>query len=140
MGNTHTIKKINFEDMQIAIKTPEVYLIINTLPTTEQSCLIHNTINISQEESIINKYIKENTAIQLVIYGKHCNDETTHKKYQQLVTIGFTNVCIYTGGMFEWLLLQNIFDENLFPTSKKEFDILAYKPPSTFTIPLLHNS
>lgn len=138
MGNTHTIKRINFEDMQIAIKTPEVYLIINTLPTTEQSCLIQHTINISQEEIIINKYIKENTAIQIIVYGKHCNDETMHKKYQQLVTIGFSNVCIYTGGMFEWLLLQNIFDEDLFPTSKKEFDILAYKPPSTFMVPLLH--
>ena len=59
MGNTQSMKKINYEDIQNAIKSPEVYLIINTLPPTEQNCLIINTILANDEEIIINKFIKE---------------------------------------------------------------------------------
>ena len=41
MGNTQSMKKINYEDMQTVIKNPEIYLIINTLPpfrTTMSYC------------------------------------------------------------------------------------------------------
>ena len=57
MGNTQTMKKINFEDMQTAIKNPEIYLIINTLPSAEQQCLIVNTVSVNDEEIIINKFL-----------------------------------------------------------------------------------
>ena len=56
MGNTQTMKKINFEDMQLAIKNSNTYLIINTLPLNEQKCLISNTLIAIDEEAIINKY------------------------------------------------------------------------------------
>jgi hypothetical protein len=84
MGNTQSMKKINFEDMQTVTKNPEVYLIINTLIPSEQSCLIINTILANDEEAIINKFMKENKSIRIIIYGKNCNDESVHKKYQQL--------------------------------------------------------
>jgi hypothetical protein len=58
MGNTQSMKKINYEDMQTIIKNPEIYLIINTLPLNEQSCLIINTISPNEEETIINKLLK----------------------------------------------------------------------------------
>ena len=80
MGNSQSIKKIGFEDMQIVIKNPEIYLLINTLPNSEQGCLIINTINIEQEEAIINKYMHENKSIRIVIYGKNSNDELVNKK------------------------------------------------------------
>ena len=57
MGNTQSMKKINFEDMQSVIKNPEIYLIINTLPPSEQQCLIVNTTLANDEESIINKLL-----------------------------------------------------------------------------------
>jgi len=137
MGNTQSIKKIGFEDMQIAIKNPEIYLIINTLPISEQSCLIMNTINIEQEEAIINKYMHENKGIRIVIYGKNCNDELVNKKYQQLLSIGFYNIFAYSGGLFEWLLLQDIYGFDLFPTNKKELDLLKFKPHSILNISLI---
>jgi hypothetical protein len=137
MGNTQSIKKIGFEDMQIAIKNPEIYLIINTLPISEQSCLIMNTINIEQEEAIINKYMHENKGIRIVIYGKNCNDELVNKKYQQLLSIGFYNIFVYSGGLFEWLLLQDIYGFDLFPTNKKELDLLKFKPHSILNISLI---
>jgi hypothetical protein len=137
MGNSQSIKKINYEDMQTVIKNSEIYLLINTLPSTNQECLIINTVSIDQEEAIINKYMKENRSIRIIIYGKHCNDELVDKKYQQLVSLGFYNVFIYRGGIFEWLLLQDIFGKDLFPTNKKELDILKYKAPPVLNISLI---
>ena len=137
MGNTQTMRKINFEDMQTVIKNPEIYLIINTLPITEQKCLIINTVGVEQEEAIINKYMKENKSIRIIIYGKHCNDENVNKKYQQLQTIGFQNVFAYQGGLFEWLMLQDIYGKDLFPTNKMEVDFLKYKPPPMLNISLI---
>jgi hypothetical protein len=139
MGNVQSMRKINFEDMQTATKNPEVYLIINTLSSTEQQCLIKSTVSLEQEEAIINKYIKENKGIKIIVYGKNSHDELVHKKYQQLTTLGFQNVYAYTGGIFEWLLLQDIYGHEIFPTSKKELDLLRYKPPPLLNISLLTN-
>lgn len=139
MGNVQSMRKINFEDMQTATKNPEVYLIINTLSAREQQCLIKSTVSLEQEEAIINKYIKENKSIKIIIYGKNSHDELVHKKYQQLTTLGFQNVYAYTGGLFEWLLLQDIYGPESFPTSKKELDLLKFKPAPLLNISLLTN-
>ena len=128
MGNTQSMKKINYEDMQTVTKNPEIYLIINTLSPSDQKCLIVNTTVAEEEEILINKYLKENKSIRIIVYGKNCNDDSVQKKYQQLLTLGFYNIFVYTGGMFEWLLLQDIYDKELFPTTKKELDLLKYKP------------
>lgn len=139
MGNTQSIKKINFEDIQNAIKNPELYLLINTLPLHEQSCLIANTVQAQQEEVLINKYMKENLNIRIIIYGKNACDTTVDNKYNQLLSLGFYNVYIYAGGIFEWLMLQDIFGMDLFPTTKKELDFLKYKPASILNLALLEN-
>jgi len=137
MGNTPPIAKINYEDMQTAVKNPEIYLIINTLLIKDQDCLILNTIFVENEEPIINKYMKENKSIRIIIYGKNCNDDTINKKYQQLVSLGFTQVYLYVGGLFEWLMLQDIYGDELFPTNKKQVDLLKYKPNAALNISLL---
>jgi hypothetical protein len=137
MGNTQPMKKINYEDMQTVIKNPEIYLIINTLNPNEQQCLIINTTSINDEEMLINKFIKENKSIRIIIYGKNCNDESIDKKYQQLYSLGFYNIFVYLGGMFEWLMLQDIYGKDLFPTTKKEVDLLKYKPNQLLNIALL---
>jgi hypothetical protein len=137
MGNTQSMKKINYEDMQTVIKNPEIYLIINTLPPSEQQCLIVNTTLANEEEAIINRFMKENKSIRIIIYGRNCNDETINKKYQQLYSLGFYNIFVYLGGMFEWLLLQDIYGKDLFPTTKKELDLLKYKSNQLLSIGLL---
>ena len=109
MGNIQSMKKINYEDMQTVIKNPEIYLIINTMSPSDQKCLIVNTTFAEEEETLINKYLKENKNIRIIIYGKNCNDESVQKKYQQLLSLGFYNIFVYTGGMFEWLLMQDIY-------------------------------
>jgi hypothetical protein len=139
MGNKmSTSIKINFEDVQYVLKNPEGHLLINTLSDAEQECLIINTMNIKNEENIINSCIKNGRKdIKIIIYGKNCNDDRTVNKYTQLTSLGFYNVYIYVGGLFEWLMLQDIYGENEFQTTKKELDILKYKPYKVLNVPLL---
>lgn len=122
-------KKINFEDIQNAIKNINQYIIINTLPNTEQDCLIKHTLSYEQEESTINELLAnyDFNNKKIIVYGKNSNDETAEKKYSQLRTLGFSEIYLYTGGLFEWMLLQDIYGNTEFPTTKKVLDILKYK-------------
>lgn len=133
MGNTSSSKKINFEDVQYAIKNKE-FTIINTLTSTNQYCLILNTINCNEEEVTINNLLNLNTSASIIVYGKNSNDESIYKKINQLNDLGFVNVYLYTGGLFEWLLLQDIYGSEMFPTTVKENDILKFKPNKLLNI------
>jgi|TARA_Y100000992_G_C21029130_1_gene379453 hypothetical protein len=126
MGNTQSINKINFEDMQYFIKNTNEHIIINTLPENQQSCLIINTVDPINEVKVINKHIN-NKNLKIIIYGLNCNDNTIHEKYNSLYNLGFTNLYLYTGGMFEWLCLQDIYGSEHFPTTTEETDILKFK-------------
>jgi len=105
-------------------------MLINTLPLGEQDYLIVNTISCDQEEMLVNKYVKLAPQTKIVVYGKNCNDPTVHKKYLQLVSIGFPNVYMYSGGLFEWSLLQDIYTTELFPTTSSlpAKELLKFKP------------
>ncbi len=140
MGNSQTSSsiKINYEDMLYILKNSEIHVLINTLGENEQNCLILNTIDCKNEESIINKFIKTgNKQIKIIIYGRNCNDEKIYLKYNQLSSLGFYNVFIYTGGLFEWLMLQDIYGSDDFSTTTKELDILKYKSHKVLNVQLL---
>ena len=138
MGNSQSIRKINFEDIQYIIKNSERHIIINTLPVSEQDCLLPNTMNIHKEEELINQLLNSGKKeVNIIIYGKNCNDSTLYTKYQQLSSLGFYNVFVYPGGLFEWLLLQDIYGTTEFPTTKKELDLLRFKPNKILNVALL---
>lgn len=138
MGNSQSLQKINYEDVQFVVKNYEVHVLINTLNEAEQDCLIPNTVNIQKEVELINNLItKGKKNVKIIIYGRNCNDEKIYTKYNQLYSLGFYNVYIYTGGLFEWLMLQDIYGDKEFPTTKKEIDFLKYKQNKVLNIPLL---
>ena len=85
MGNTISItKKVSFEDIQFLIKhKSRNHLLINTLPINEQNCLIRGTVNVSNEEKIVNENIY-NSDMYIVIYGKNSNEDNLVQKYSQL--------------------------------------------------------
>lgn len=121
-----SIKYINFEEIIRA--NPATTVIINTLPISEQHCLISGSIVGIDEETVINELLACNKQIQIIVYGKNCADVGVIKKATQLRTIGFTNVCVYGGGLFEWLLLQDIYGKSEFKTTcNKNIDLLKYK-------------
>ena len=128
------IKKIGFEDVQIAIKNQVQFILINTMDTTEQDCLIKNTLEMFLEEKRINEIMDNYLFKQykIIIYGKNATDESVERKYNQLLGLGFNDIYIYYGGLFEWLLLQDIYGEELFPTTNKNLDILKYKSKRFF--------
>ena len=139
MGNNQQKQKVNFEDVQFVIKNADNYLLINTMLENLQNCLIVNTIPIDKEELIINKLLNngDNKNIKIIIYGKNSNDDTPIKKYEQLLDLGFPNIYIYNGGLFEWLLLQDIYGTELFPTTTKQNDLLKYKCQKILNISLI---
>ena len=132
MGNTNSCSKVNYEDMQDCVQSGnsnnKPCLIINTISPERQSCLIVNTVSIESEEKMVNDWLKQNAGVNIVIYGENANDDKIYEKYNQLKNLGFSNVFIYPGGLFEWLLLQDIYGEEEFPTTSKELDILKFKP------------
>ena len=132
-------KNINFEDMQTVINNNYDTIIINTLDITNQKCLIEGTIQIDHETKIVNEQLEKNKSIRIIVYGMNSTDETIVKKYDQLISLGFTNVYIYLGGLFEWLLLQDIYGQSIFPTTSIEKDLLKYKGRQQFNIRLLKN-
>ena len=127
------IQKIGFEDMQYVIKNKATFLIINTMPITEQNCLIKNTISYQMEEATINSLIESlQFKRKIVVYGRNNCDLTVETKCKQLGSLGFIEVYIYEGGMFEWMLMQDVYGMEEFPTTSKVLDILKYKPTRTF--------
>ena len=124
MGNI-PIQRINFEDMQLAQKNDS--LIISTLPSSEQGVLIANTISWEKEIKAVELAITKKHYV--FVYGRHSNDETIYSKYEQIRKLG-GKVYLYTGGLFEWLLLQDIYGYSEFPTTTKTLDLLKYKPPT----------
>lgn len=136
MGNSNSINKVNFENVQDAINNNNIntadssLLIINTLDEHNQGCLIQNTISPQNEVEILNSIIKKRNAkaINIIIYGANSNDDRLYKKYTQLVKLGFSNTFLYIGGLFEWMLLQEIYGSEEFPTTTVEIDILKFNP------------
>lgn len=129
MGAFQSIRKVNFEDIQYAIKNKRNCILINTLNVDEQDLLILNTLDAKKEEEVINNYLKKNKNIKIIIYGKNSYGEKILIKYNQLVKLGFKQVYLYLGGLFEWVLLQEIYGYDEFPTNIKSkcIDILKYK-------------
>lgn len=129
MGNLQSIPKVNFEYIQnISSKSnTENIILINTLDLTYQYCLIPKTIKGHDEVNEVNNLLKRDKTRQIVVYGKNYHDEKIYKKYNQLKQLGFKNVKLYMGGMFEWLCLQEIYGIGLFPTEGVETDLLKYK-------------
>ena len=137
MGNSLSINKINFEDIQTILNEKST-LLINTLNTNKQKCLIKNTLTASCEVETLNTYLKNGKSqIRIIIYGENALDDSVIVKYKQLYSLGFSNIYIYAGGIFEWLLLQDIYGNDLFPTTIIERDILQFKGTKKIGIQLI---
>ena len=137
--SSQPIQRIGFEDVLIAIKSGQnnntniTCCLINTMDPGSQFVLIPLTMPIANEEAKINEWLdKREFDIRIIIYGRNAVDDTVEKKYRQLKSLGFSNVFVYSGGIFEWCLLQDIYGAKQFPTTAAVKDMLVYKPPCVF--------
>ena len=124
MGNIQSLNKISFQDMQTCIE--ENYTIITVMK--DDKCCIKGTTPIYREEDVINKLYSTDRTSPIVIYGYNDCDNNIARKYQQLKELGFHNLYIYPGGLFEWLMLQDIYSDKFFKTTINDLNLLKYKP------------
>jgi len=118
------VRRIGFADMKHAVQ--HGYLLINTLPESKQECLIKGTVLASEEEEVVNEIIEHDEMDKIVVlYGAHSADDHAEKKAMELGLSGFRRVYVYSGGLFEWLLLQDVYGETDFPTTSKVADLLS---------------
>lgn len=128
MGNIYsTYSSYDFDAISNKIITDYDMILINTMPDTQQGCLIRHTIKANKETELINELFKINKKKEIIIYGKNHRDLKIIEKYNQLKKLGFTNVHIYFGGLFEWLLLKEYYGEINFPIDGKMGEISHYK-------------
>jgi hypothetical protein len=130
MGNSISIQNIvNFEDVQQFVSGTKSHILINVMETFDQDILILNTISAETEADVINSLIDEGDFDRkILVYGKNTADiEKVFNKQKKLMNYGFTEVYVYLGGLFEWVLLQDIYGKDLFKTSRSVSDILRYK-------------
>ena len=135
--NVNADANANFNSAPAAVGAQRkgLFLLISTLSANHQACIIKHTVTACDEEARINDIISgrddDGENITVVVYGKNSSDESVAAKCNQLKTLGISNVYAYLGGMFEWLLLQDIYGTELFPTTGKCADILEYRPTAT---------
>jgi len=122
-------KYVGFDDVKFALDNPKDFILINTISEKDQDILIKMTVSSDDEEEFMNGVITENTDREpkIIIYGVNSSDKSVENKYSQLCSLGFTYVYIYSGGLFEWILLQEIYGISEFPTTNKVKDILKYR-------------
>jgi hypothetical protein len=129
MGQVYSnFTHINYEELQSKIGTS--IILLNTLSSEDQKYLIKGTLNAMYEIGIMNDQLKKNKNVEIIIYGKDHYDISVIKKYNQLKKLGFKNVSIYFGGLFEWALLQDIYGSSNFQTDgqiKDPLQITKYK-------------
>lgn len=129
MGQVYSnFTHINYEELQSKIGTS--IILLNTLSSDDQKYLIKGTLNAMYEIGIMNEQLKKNKNVEIIIYGKDHYDISVIKKYNQLKKLGFKNVSIYFGGLFEWALLQDIYGISNFQTDgqiKDPLQISKYK-------------
>jgi len=125
MGVMYSMPSYNYHQVQERMKHDIV--LINTMDIKRQFCLIKGTLKAENEVEIMNKLLKTNKNKEIIVYGIHHTDLSVIKKYNQLKKLGFNNVHIYFGGMYEWILLQDIFTSINFQTDGIIENIVDYK-------------
>ena len=123
---------VGFEDVKHAIRVgPTKFILINTF---EQDSMIQGTVSSDKEETVINAQLTDYTKpdIPIIVYGRNSVDDSVDRKEKQLRALGLEEIYIYRGGMFEWLLLGDVFGTDEFPVSVKVVDILKFAPGHRF--------
>ncbi len=137
MGNTSSRNSYtcNYEDIQRGIENKDG-IIIHIMDNDD--LLISGTTPINKENETINKLLNDREYdTNIIVYGKNTDDyERLLKKHNQLIMLGFRNVWVYLGGLFEWSLLQDIFGKSQFPTTNIVRDIISYAPKGNSSFPL----
>ncbi len=138
MGATQSKQSdyVNCSFVHNAVLSSNPTILIHAMKIEDEHILIHKTLTATEEVDKINLLISEHNFEQnIIIYGySHMDLQALLLKKQKLHAYGFDNVFIYLGGMFEWLLLRDVYGEIEFPVDGLAkgsvfLDILKYAKP-----------
>ena len=132
MGQTPSNSRVGYPTVQEWQNTKSC-TIISTLPASKQECLITGTVLATAEVALINELLKSSKDNPVLVYGENCADTSPDEKKKQLANLGFSKVSVYAGGLFEWLLLQDVYGAQSFSTTNEELDMLKYGPKTTLS-------
>jgi rhodanese-related sulfurtransferase len=118
---------VNFEN----VKQPNTIL-IHIMEDTQRLLILGSLAAQIETERINNMLSNGEYETKIIVYGKNSHEyERLLTKQKQLKSLGFKNVYIYLGGMFEWLLLQDVYGVKEFPTTPGiKADPLLFMPAS----------
>lgn len=124
MGVAASTTLVNYEN----VKQPNNVLI--HIMEESQKLLIAGSLTAEMETQRVNEMLSNyEYDTKIVVYGRNSRDyEKLLEKQKQLKSLGFRNVYIYLGGIFEWLLLQDVYGVKEFPTTPGiKPDLLLFK-------------
>ena len=111
MGNSFGSARPNCVDFEYVLKRYTHTTLITTIPCSRGKHRIKNTLDPTEEEDVINNYISSSENTEIIVYGMNCADTSV----------------LYCGGLFEWILLQDVYGDDAFKTNYSVDDILKYK-------------
>jgi hypothetical protein len=109
------------------------FIMINTLSLNDQEILICRTTPAKDEETVLNQLLDtyRTADVRIVVYGRNSADTSVFVKQDQIRKLGFLHVYVYLGGLFEWLLLQDVYGSDAFRTTTPCREILKYAAART---------
>ena len=124
MGNkeSFTVEKASFENVLLLEKSG---VLISVFAEDDQNLLIAGTVPCAKEVEAVESAIAAKRSI--IVYGRNSHDERVFTKYAQIKKLGGL-VKVYLGGLFEWILLNEIYGNDRFPLTAKVVDLYQYRP------------
>ncbi len=134
MGTSQSsINYANYCDIQNAVRSGKT--VVHIMDVSDETILIKGTLTAYQEVEKINLWISNGAFDnEIYIYGySNADFNKLLQRHKQLLGLGFHKVYIYFGGMFEWLLLRDVYGATEFPLDGlikgAMVDILKYNKP-----------
>jgi hypothetical protein len=127
--STLTDQLVSFKTLQEM--TPNMVL-IHTFKPEEQHCLIRGSLTAAKEMAMVQELMSDSTTrdVMMVVYGRNYMDPKPYQQADHLRQLGFRRVYVYAGGLFEWLMLHDLYGAEAFPLVKtdstKDEDPLKY--------------
>lgn len=113
MGVSISLEKVSACDIRyIQEKCSNDYVLITTIDNNNTP-LIKGTVHPRDEEAVINGMLRGSGSSTkgVIVYGKNSQDMSVINKYKQLLQLNIGEIYIYTGGLFEWLLLYKKYPD-----------------------------
>ena len=123
MGNHQSVSdRVNFDDV---VSKEATTILINVMEDVDQNVLIKGTVPCNDEVAEVQKAILERSTV--IVYGRNCHDDRVFSKYVQIKKLG-GKPKVYLGGLFEWMLLHEVYGNDRFPLTTDKFELYQYRP------------